>query len=84
MTATTTIPLEGIMTFLNSMTLSIQDKKWLGESLLEQAFQEQKQMEAKNEHEHIMKDLDTAFKEAKQAREGKLHGRSLMELLNEL
>ena len=41
MTATTTIPLEGIMTFLNSMSLSAQNKRWLGEHLIEQAAKEE-------------------------------------------
>ena len=84
MTGTTTIPLEGILTFLNSMTLSTQNKKWLGENLIEQALHEQSQMEAEKEHDHILKGLDAAFKEAKQAREGKLKSRQLTELLDEL
>ena len=42
MTATTTLPLEGIMTFLNSMTLSAQPKRWLGELLIAQAEKEEK------------------------------------------
>ena len=41
MTATTTITLEGIMNFLNSMTLSSQNKRWLGEHLIEQAAKEE-------------------------------------------
>lgn len=41
MTATTTIPLEGIITFLDSMTLSAQNKIWLGKHLIEQAFEEE-------------------------------------------
>ena len=41
MTATTTIPLEGIMTVLNSMSLSAQHKRWLGEHLIEQAAKEE-------------------------------------------
>ena len=84
MTATTTVPLDGIMTFLNSMSLSAQNKRWLGERLVEQALQEQGEEEAKREHTHIMKGLDAAFKEGKQAREGKLKGRPLTELLNEI
>ena len=84
MTATTTIPLEGIMTFLNSMKLSTQNKKWLGENLIKQALQEQSQMETEKEHTHIIKGLDAALKEAKQIREGKLQGRPLTELLDEI
>ena len=84
MTATTTIPLEGIMTFLNSMKLSTQNKKWLGENLIKQALQEQSEMEAKKEQVHVMKGLDAALKEAKQIKEGKLQGRPLTELLDEL
>ena len=42
MTATPTISLEGIMSFLNSITLSSQNKRWLGEHLIEQAMQEEK------------------------------------------
>ena len=84
MTETTTIPVEGIMTFLNTMKLSTQSKKWLGESLINQALQEQNHAKAEREHTHIMKGLDEAFKEAKQAREGKLKARPLNELLDEL
>ena len=84
MTATTTISLDGIMTFLNTMSLSSQNKRWLGERLIEQALQEQQQKEAEREHKHIMRGLDAAFKEAKQAKEGKLQGRPLTELLDEL
>ena len=84
MTQTTTISLGGIMLFLNNMTLTPQNKRWLGEHLLEQALQEQSQMETEKEHKRIMKGLDAAFKEAKQAKEGKLHGRPLTELLNEI
>ena len=36
-------------------------------------------MEAEKEHDHILKGLDAAFKEAKQAREGKLKGRIIEE-----
>jgi len=72
------------MNFLNSMTLSTQSKKWLGENLIKQALQEQKQMEAEREREYITEGLDTAFKDAKQAREGKLHGRPLTEILDEI
>ena len=72
------------MTFLNSMSLSAQNKRWLGEHLIEQALQEQDEEEARREHKHIMEGLDAAFKEAKQAREGKLKGRPLTELLNEI
>ena len=42
MTATTTIPLEGILTFLDTMTLSTRNKKWLGEQLIEQAMNEER------------------------------------------
>ena len=41
MNATTTIPLEGIMSFLNTMSLSAQSKRWLGEHLIEQAAKEE-------------------------------------------
>ena len=37
----TTVPLEGIMTFPNSMSLSTQNKRWLGEHLIEQAIKEE-------------------------------------------
>ena len=37
----TTVPIEGIMTFLNSMSLSTQNKRWLGEHLIEQAIKEE-------------------------------------------
>ena len=47
MTATTTIPIEGIMTFLNTMTLSPQSKRWLGEHLIEQAAKEEKASHAR-------------------------------------
>lgn len=72
------------MTFLNAMSLSAQNKMWLGQRLIEQAAQEQDLMEAERERKHIMKGLDAAFKDAKQAREGHLQGRPLTELLNEL
>ena len=72
------------MNFLNSMTLSTQSKKWLGENLIKQALQEQRQMEAEREREYITEGLDAAFKDAKQAREGKLQGRPLTELLDEI
>ena len=42
MNTTATIPLEGILTFLDSMTLSIQNKRWLGEQLMAQAMKEEK------------------------------------------
>lgn len=41
MTATTSISLEGILAFLNSMTLSAQNKRWLGEHLIAQAVKEE-------------------------------------------
>ena len=66
------------------MTLSAQNKRWLGEHLIAQAAQEQSQIEAAREHAHILKGMDAAFKEAKLAREGKLQGRPLTELLNEI
>ena len=84
MATTITIPLEGVMTFLNSMGLSTQSKKWLGENLIKQALQEQNLTKAEREHEHVMKGMDAAFKEAKLARKGELHGRPLNELLDEL
>ncbi|MBR1499079.1 MAG: hypothetical protein IJ615_05560 [Bacteroidaceae bacterium] len=37
MAATATIPLEGILTFLDTMKLSARNKRWLGEKLIEQA-----------------------------------------------
>ena len=42
MTATTSISLEGILTFLNSMTLSTQNKRWLGEHLIAEAAKEER------------------------------------------
>ena len=48
MTATTTIPLEGIMTFLNTMSLSSQSKRWLGKCLIEQAEKEERIAEGKS------------------------------------
>ena len=72
------------MTFLNSMKLSTQNKKWLGENLIKQALQEQSQMKAEKEYAHVMKGLDAALKEAKQIKEGKLQGRPLTELLDEI
>ena len=84
MTTTTTIPIDGIMTFLNTMTLSPQSKRWLGENLIEQAAREEGLKESEAEHTYILKGLDTAFKEGKQAQEGKLKGRPLTELLNEI
>lgn len=41
MNATTIVPLEGIMSFLNAMSLSAQNKRWLGEHLIEQALKEE-------------------------------------------
>ncbi len=84
MIATTTIPLEGIITFLDSMTLSTQNKRWLGEHLIEQANQEQSQIEATREHARILKGMNDAFKEVRLARDGKLQGRPLTEVLNEI
>ena len=84
MIATTTIPIDGIMKFLNTMTLSPQSKRWLGEHLIEQAAKEEGLKELEAEHTHILKGLDAAFKEGKKAREGKLKGRPLTELLNEI
>lgn len=84
MTTTTTIPLEGILTFLDSMTLSVQNKRWLGEQLIEQAAKEEGLKELEAEHTYVLKGLDAAFKEGKKAREGKLKGRPLTELLNEI
>ena len=72
------------MTFLNSMTLSAQNKRWLGEHLIEQARNEQMLQDAKKEHARILQGIDAAFKDAKLAREGKLKGRPLMDLLNEV
>ena len=41
MAATKSISLEGILTFLNSMSLSSQNKRWLGEHLIEEATREE-------------------------------------------
>ena len=49
MTSTTTIPLEGILTFLDTMTLSVQNKRWLGEQLIAQAKREER-LEEKFSH----------------------------------
>ena len=72
------------MTFLNTMTLSPQSKRWLGEHLIEQAVREESLKELESERTHILKGLDAAFQEGKQARDGKLKGRPLTELLNEI
>lgn len=72
------------MDFLNSMTLSAQNKKWLGEHLIEQAAMEETQVKAERERARILKGMGSAFKEAKLARDGKLQGRPLTELLNEV
>lgn len=66
------------------MTLSAQNKKWLGEHLIEQATMEETQVKAERERARILKGMDSAFKEAKLARDGKLQGRPLTELLNEV
>ena len=38
---TTTVSLDGILTFLSSMSLSAQNKRWLGERLIAQAAKEE-------------------------------------------
>ena len=58
--------------------------RWLGEHLIEQARHEQQTCDAQKEHTRILQGLDAAFKDAQLAREGKLEGRPLMELLNEI
>ena len=55
MTATTTIPVEGIMTFLNTMTLSSQSKRWLGEHLIEQAEKEERSVMRNSSQERVFK-----------------------------
>ena len=79
-----TISLDGILAFLNSISLTAQNKRWLGEHLIEQARHEQQTCDAQKEHTRILQGLDAAFKDAQLAREGKLEGRPLMELLNEI
>ncbi len=41
MTTTTTIPLESIIAFLNSMSLNAPKKRWLGEHLIAEAMKEE-------------------------------------------
>ena len=79
-----TISLEGILSILNTFSLSTKNKQWLGEHLLEQARTEQAEIEARKEHEKIIKRMDEAFKDAKKASEGQLKGKPLEVLLYEL
>jgi len=79
-----TISLEGILSILNTFSLSTKNKQWLGEHLLEQARTEQAETEARKEHEKIIKRMDEAFKDAKKASEGQFKGKPLEVLLNEL
>ena len=55
MTTTTTIPLEGILTFLDTMTLSVQNKRWLGEQLIERAMREERMGEEASHTRRVFK-----------------------------
>ena len=55
MTGTTTIPLEGILTFLDAMALSAKNKKWLGEQLIKQAEREKCLEEKTHEAKRVFK-----------------------------
>ena len=54
-TTTTTIPLEGILAFLDTMTLSVQNKRWLGEQLIERAMREERVGEETSHTRRIFK-----------------------------
>ena len=79
-----TISLDGVLSILNTLSLSAKNKQWLGEHLLEQARMEQAEIDARKEHDSIMRGMGKAFQDAKKARDGQLKGKPLEMLLNEL
>ena len=76
------VSLNNLWNYLQGLSLTRANQRWLGERLIEQASKEM--LIPQTEHDSILAGLDTAFKEGKLAREGKLKGRPLAELLNEI
>ena len=49
-----TISLDGILSFINSLSLSANNKQWLGEKLLEEAKQEKAQQSYADLMTHVL------------------------------
>lgn len=86
-----TVSLEGLWTFIQSMSLTSSNKRWLAEKLQQSAEAEEPACGIAAEEyvpyaskAEIMAGMEEAFKVAKLAREGKVTGRPVEELLNEL
>lgn len=80
MTAMTTIPLEGIMTFLNTMTLSSRSKRWLGERLIEQAEKEERMAEGKSSTKKVFKRRPTDSSPSDAELEARFKGTEMPEI----
>lgn len=79
------ISLDGLLQFILSLSLSANNKRWLGEKLLEEA---RKEVEAEESEfiskEEVLAGIDAGLREVKQTREGKLKAKTAREFLYEL
>ncbi len=75
------ISLNNLWSYLQGLTLTANNKKWLADHLYEAAKVEKTAAQSKEE---TLAQIDKALKEFKLIQEGKLQTRPVEELLNEL